>query len=71
MEGFRATSKSLQRSSATLPLSIANNAVLANNSVLSEKLEDSYFSLDVESEWSVEYASPGAVSGGRPPDPED
>ncbi|MEA5058872.1 MAG: flagellar hook-basal body complex protein [Clostridia bacterium] len=45
-------------------LSIANSEVLANNSVLSQRLADSYFSLDVDSEWGVEYSSPGAVLEG-------
>ncbi len=42
-------------------LSIANGEVLANNSVLSDRLQDSYFSMDVGSEWGVEYTSPGTV----------
>lgn len=42
-------------------LNIANNEVVANSAALSEKLEQSYFSLDVESEWGVEYSSPGTV----------
>lgn len=42
-------------------LSIANSEVLANNSVLSQRLGASYFSLDVDSAWGVEYSSPGTV----------
>ena len=42
-------------------LNIANNEVVANSEELSKKLQDSYFSLNVDSEWGVEYASPGTV----------
>ena len=42
-------------------LNISNNEVVANSSALSKKLEQSYFSLDVDSKWGVEYSSPGTV----------
>ncbi|MEA4970129.1 MAG: flagellar hook-basal body complex protein [Candidatus Pelethousia sp.] len=42
-------------------LNISNNEVVANSAALSKKLEQSYFSLDVDSKWGVEYSSPGTV----------
>lgn len=41
-------------------LSVGSN-VVANEQVLADMLKDSEFSVNVESEWAVEYSSPGSV----------